>query len=151
MQTQYMIEALKEAEQAYLLDEVPIGAVIVRNDQIIARAHNTKEKEKNPLCHAEILAIDQACKKIGDWRLEQCEMYVTVEPCLMCCGAILHSRLKKIVYGTANPKFGYVESIKNVLTDPQNNHTVEVENGICRDECQKLMTKFFESKRKIKG
>lgn len=148
MKEYYMKEALKEAQKAYELDEVPIGAVIVCNSQIISRAHNIKEKTKNPLCHAEIIAIDQACKKLGDWRLEECEMYVTVEPCLMCSGAILHSRLKKIIYGTSNTKFGYVESINKILTDPKNNHIVEVENGICAEECQKLMINFFESKRK---
>ena len=148
MKEYYLKEAIKEAQKAYDLDEVPIGAVIVYKDQIIARSHNTKEQEKNPLCHAEIIAIDRACKKLGDWRLDECEMYVTVEPCLMCSGAILHSRLKKVIYGTSNTKFGYVESINKILTDPKNNHIVEVESGICAEECQKLMTNFFESKRK---
>jgi len=148
MKKQYMKEALIEAEKAFNKDEVPIGAVIVHNDQIIARAHNTKEQSKNPLCHAEIIAINQACNVIGDWRLNECELYVTVEPCLMCCGAILHSRLKKIIYGTSNTKFGYAESIEKILTNPRNNHCVEIEKGICLEECQKLMTKFFESKRK---
>lgn len=148
MKKYYMKEAIKEAVKAYEIDEVPIGAIIVYGDQIIARAYNTKEKEKNPLCHAEMIAIDQACKQIGDWRLNECEMYVTVEPCLMCCGAILHSRLKKIIYGISNSKFGYVKSIEQILTDPKNNHVVEIESGICAEECQKLMTSFFESKRK---
>lgn len=148
MKEQYMKEALIEAQKAFKENEVPIGAVIIRNDQIIARSHNTKEKQNNPLCHAEIIAIDQACKQIGDWRLDECEMYVTVEPCLMCCGAILHSRLRKVVYGTSNAKFGYVESIEKILTDPRNNHTVKIESGICAEECQKLMINFFESKRK---
>ena len=104
MKEKYMKEALIEAKKAYLDDEVPIGAIIVYKDQIIARAHNTKEKENNPLCHAEIIAIDQACKQLGDWRLSECDLYVTVEPCLMCCGAILHSRIRKVIYGTANSK-----------------------------------------------
>lgn len=148
MKEKYMKEALIEAKKAYLEEEVPIGAIIVYKDQIIARAHNTKEKENNPLCHAEIIAIDQACKQIGDWRLNECELYVTVEPCLMCCGAILHSRIRKVIYGTANSKFGYVESLASVLNDPNNNHIVEIESGICAQECQKLMSDFFDSKRK---
>ena len=148
MQEKYMKEALIEAQQAFLEDEVPIGSVIVYKDQIIARSHNIKEKEKNALCHAEIIAIDQASKVLGDWRLDECDLYVTVEPCLMCSGAILHSRLRKVVYGTPNAKFGYVESIEKILTDSRNNHIVEIESGICAEECQKLMTDFFESKRK---
>ena len=148
MKEKYMQEALIEANKAYIENEVPIGAVIVHNDQIIARSHNTKEKNNNPLCHAEIIAIDQACKQVGDWRLDECDLYVTVEPCLMCCGAILHSRLRKVIYGTSNSKFGYVESLSQTLTDPRNNHIVEIEGGICAEECQKLMTDFFESKRK---
>ena len=148
MKEQYMKEALIEAEKAFYEDEVPIGAIIVYKEQIIARAHNTKEKQKNPLCHAEIIAINQACKALGDWRLDECEMYVTVEPCLMCCGAILHSRIHKVTYGTTNSKFGYAESINQILTDPRNNHLVKIESGICAEECQKLMTNFFESKRK---
>lgn len=148
MKEKYMKEALIEANKAYIEDEVPIGAVIVYKDQIIARSHNTKEKQNNPLCHAEINVIVQACKKIGDWRLDECELYVTVEPCLMCCGAILHSRIKKVIYGTPNSKFGYVESLGKTLTDPNNNHLVEIESGLCAEECQKLMAKFFESKRK---
>ena len=148
MKEKYMKEALIEANKAYIENEVPIGAVIVHNDQIIARSHNTKEKNNNPLCHAEIIAIDQACKQVGDWRLDECDLYVTVEPCLMCCGAVLHSRLRKVIYGTSNSKFGYVESLSQTLTDPRNNHIVEIEGGICAEECQKLMTYFFESKRK---
>lgn len=148
MKEKYMKEALIEANKAFYKDEVPIGAVIVRNGQIIARSHNIKEQEKNPLCHAEIIVIDQACKVVGDWRLDDCDLYVTVEPCLMCCGAILHSRIRKVIYGTPNSKFGYAESLSKTLTDPRNNHMVEIESGICAEECQKLMSDFFESKRK---
>lgn len=148
MDEKYMKEAIKEAKKALKEDEVPIGAVIVYQDQIISRAHNTKEKNSNPLCHAEIIAIDQVCKKIGDWRLNECALYVTIEPCLMCCGAIIQSRIKKLVYGAQNQKFGYVESIAQTLTDSKNNHTVEVKSGICEEECKKVMQEFFESKRK---
>ena len=148
MDEKYMQEALKEANLALHKDEVPIGAVIVYQDQLIAHAHNIKEEKNNALCHAEIIAIDQACQYIGDWRLNECTLYVTVEPCLMCCGAIIQARIKKVVYGVSNAKFGYVESIGQTLTDPRNNHTVEIKSGICKKECQNLMTKFFESKRK---
>lgn len=148
MKEKYMNEALIEANKAYNEDEVPIGAVIVYHNEIIARSYNTKEHNRNALCHAEIIAIDQASKYVKDWRLDECEMYVTVEPCLMCCGAILHSRLNKVIYGVPNTKFGYVESIGSTLNDPHNNHTVKIESGVCAEECQKLMTSFFESKRK---
>ena len=148
MSNKYMKEALIEAYKAFNEDEVPIGAVIVQKGKIIARAHNAKEKNNNPLCHAEIIAINNACKFTGDWRLNDCELYVTIEPCLMCCGAIIQSRIKKVVYGAPNTKFGYVESLDSVLNNPSNNHKVEIERGICINECQNLMSAFFESKRK---
>ena len=109
MDRKYMEEALIEARKSLELDEVPIGAVIVYNGEIIARAHNLKEHNKSAIAHAEIIAIEEACKVIGDWRLSECTLYVTVEPCLMCCGAIIQSRIKRLVYAASNAKFGYVE------------------------------------------
>ena len=128
MKEKYMKEALIEANKAYVEDEVPIGAVIVYKDQIIARSHNTKEKQNNPLCHAEINVIDQACKKIGDWRLDECELYVTVEPCLMCTGAILQTRIKKVVYGCSDPKGGAIDTVMKVSEVPSLNHSFEYRN-----------------------
>ncbi len=146
MNEKYMQEALKEARKSYLLEEVPIGAVIVYKDRIIARAHNLKEHNKNAVAHAEILAIQKACKKIGDWRLNECTLYVTVEPCLMCAGAIIQSRIGKLVYSVANPKFGYVESIDQVLNNSKNNHHVIVEK-IPNKDCLDLLQQFFQKQR----
>ena len=140
----YMIEALKEAEKAYKKKEVPIGAIIVRNDKIIARAYNRKEKTQVAIQHAEILAIIKACKKMKNWRLLDCTLYVTVEPCMMCCGAIIQSRIKKIVYGTKNDNFGSVESVDSLL----NKYNVEIKNGILGEKCKKIITEFFNKKRK---
>jgi len=147
----YMKEALKEAKKAFNKGEVPIGAVLVCNDKIIARGYNTKETSKKATAHAEIIAIEKACKKIGDWRLSDCALYVTVEPCLMCCGAIIQSRIKKLVYGTKNDKFGCVESIEEILGNTKHNHHVEIEKKVCAKECQELMREFFKNNRKMKG
>lgn len=143
----FMSEAIKEAQKAYSLGEIPIGAVIVYNNAIISRGYNRKENDKVATKHAEIIAINDACKKIGDWRLEGCTLYVTIEPCLMCCGAILQSRIKKVVYGAKNNKFGYVESVANVLSLPENNHKVEVISGILEIECKTIIQNFFKEKR----
>ena len=140
----YMIEALKEAKKAYKEKEVPIGAIIVRNDKIIARAYNRKEKTQVAIQHAEILAIIKACKKMKNWRLLDCTLYVTVEPCMMCCGAIIQSRIKKIVYGTKNDNFGSVESVDSLL----NKYNIEIKNGILEEKCKKIITEFFNKKRK---
>ena len=139
----FMMEALKEAKKAYKKGEVPIGAVIVKNNKIISRAYNQKEKNKIATHHAEILAINKACKKINNWRLIDCTLYVTVEPCLMCCGAIIQSRIKKVVYGISNKNYGGVESINTTLK----NTNITVENGIMQDECLNLLRKFFNEKR----
>ena len=138
-----MMEALKEAKKAYKKGEVPIGAVIIKNNKIISRAYNQKEKNKIATHHAEILAINKACKKINNWRLIDCTLYVTVEPCLMCCGAIIQSRIKKVVYGISNKNYGGVESINTTLK----NTNITVENGIMQDECLNLLQKFFNEKR----
>ena len=139
----YMIEALKEAKKAFELGEVPIGAVIVKDNKIISRAFNKKESSNLATSHAEILAINKACKKLNNWRLLDCTLYVTVEPCLMCCGAIIQSRIKKVVYGTSNEYYGVVESIDKTLKK----YNIEVENNILQNECSNIMKEFFKKRR----
>ena len=131
----YMKEAIKQAKKAYALDEVPIGCVIVQDNKIIARGYNRRNTDKNALAHAEISAIKKASKKTGDWRLEDCTMYVTLEPCQMCAGAIVQSRMKKVVIGAMNPKAGCAGSVINILQMKQFNHQAEMENGILEKEC----------------
>ena len=147
MNEKYMREALKEAKKSLLSDDVPVGAVIVLNNKIIARGYNTKEKYNDPTKHAEIIAIKKATKKINDWYLKDCIMYVTMEPCLMCTGALIQSRIKKVVYGLKNDKFGYADSIENILSNKKNNHIVEVEGNILASESKKLLQDFFKGKR----
>ncbi len=147
MDEQYMQVAIEEAKKSLAMDEVPIGAIIVHQGTIISQAHNLKEHEKNAISHAEILAIQEACKKIGDWRLNDCTMYVTVEPCLMCAGAILQARISRLVYVVPNPKFGYVESIDQILQNSKNNHKVIVEK-MENEECLNLLQQFFQKRRK---
>ncbi len=139
----YMIEALKEAKKAFELGEVPIGAIIVKDNKIISRAFNKKESSNLATSHAEILAINKACKKLNNWRLLDCTLYVTVEPCLMCCGAIIQSRIKKVVYGTSNEYYGAVESIDNTLKK----YNIEVENNVLQNECSNIMKEFFKKRR----
>lgn len=148
MDEKYMQLAIKEAKKAYKKDDVPVGAVIVKNNKVISKAHNQKEKKQNAIMHAEIIAIQKACKKLKTWHLDDCVLYVTLEPCLMCAGAIIQSRIKKVVYATASIKFGYIESIDNVLLNNKNNHFVEIEKNICNTESQKLLKDFFKQKRK---
>lgn len=138
-----MKEALKEALKAKNKEEVPVGAVIVFNDKIIARAHNLRETKKNSLCHAEIVAINKACKKLNNFRLEDCELYVTLEPCLMCAGAIVQSRIKKVYIGAKDSKYGMAGTIFNAF-GLKSNHTVEVEFGIREAECSKIIKDFFK-------
>lgn len=148
----YMKQAIKEAKKAEKIGEVPIGAVIVKEDKIIARAHNMRETKMNSLKHAEIIAIDKACKKIGNFRLENCDLYVTVEPCLMCAGAIIQSRIRKVYFGTKDEKYGAVVSVARAF-DIKSNHKVEVEYGICECECKSIMKDFFKelrSKKKVR-
>lgn len=147
MLEKFMKEALKEARKAFEKEEVPIGAVIVRNGKIIAKAHNLRETKKQACAHAEILAIEKACKKIGAWRLENCELYVTLEPCPMCAGAIINSRIKKIYIGAMDEKGGAVGSKINLLKDVKLNHSVEVETGILNEECSKILKDFFKKLR----
>lgn len=143
----FMKAALKEADKAYKKNEVPIGCVIVQNDRIIARGYNRRNTDKNALAHAEIAAIKTACKKTGDWRLEDCTMYVTLEPCQMCAGAIVQARIPKIVIGAMNPKAGCAGSVINILQIDRFNHQVEIEKGVLLEECQHIMTSFFEELR----
>jgi tRNA(adenine34) deaminase len=140
----FMNEALKEANHAFINGEVPVGCVITLNGGIIARAANERTLRKNSLYHAEMLAIHQACDFIGDWRLENCRLYVTVEPCPMCAGAIIQARIPTVIYGAANPKAGCAGSILNILNEPRFNHRTEIIAGVMEAECGALMSKFFE-------
>ena len=142
----FMKEALKEASKSFDKNETPIGAVIVYNNKIIARAHNLRETKQDSTCHAEILAIQKACKKLGVCRLEECDIYVTLEPCVMCEGAIIQSRIKNCFYGAKNDRFGVHQGAIN-LFDVNFNHKVNVEGGILEEECSKLVTEFFKKLR----
>ena len=146
----YMKQALKEAKKAYKKLEVPVGAVIVKDGKIIARAHNQKETKTDTTKHAEILAIQKASKKLESWRLIDCEMYVTLEPCSMCAGAIINSRIKKVYIGALDEKTGAVGSVLNLFEDYTFNHKVEAETGIMEKECQETLKKFFKELREIK-
>lgn len=146
----YMKQALKEAEKAYKKLEVPVGAVIVKDGKIIARAHNQKETKTDTTKHAEILAIQKASKKLKSWRLIDCEMYVTLEPCSMCAGAIINSRIKKIYIGTMDEKTGAVGSVLNLFEDYKFNHSVEVEKNLMKEECKQILKNFFKELRKNK-
>ena len=151
MPEEFMKEALKEAEKAYKKLEVPVGAVIVKNGKIIAKAYNQKETKYDTTKHAEILAIQKASKELKSWRLLDCEMYVTLEPCPMCAGAIINSRIKKVYIGTMDYKTGAVGSKLNLLNDYVFNHKVEFETGILGNECEDILKEFFKDLRKIKN
>nr|WP_207654285.1 tRNA adenosine(34) deaminase TadA [Caloramator fervidus] len=148
MHEYYMRIALKEAEKSLLVDEVPVGAIIVKDGKIIARAHNLRETLKDATAHAEILAINEACRVLGGWRLIDCIMYVTLEPCPMCAGAIVNSRIKTLVFGASDPKSGACGSIYNIVNDERLNHRVEVIGGVLRQECGDILKNFFKNKRK---
>lgn len=148
---QYMREALAEAEKALAAGEVPIGAVMVRDGEIIARGHNLRNTAKNPLRHAEIDVIHASAGIVGDWRLEDCTLYVTVEPCPMCAGAIVQARIPKVVFGARNSKAGCSGSVLDVLHEPKLNHQVETEEGVLREECAEIMKRFFRRFRKNAG
>ncbi|MDF2842145.1 MAG: hypothetical protein K0R00_571 [Herbinix sp.] len=143
----YMREALKEAKKATRLGEVPIGCVIVYEDKIIGRGYNKRNTKKTTLAHAELIAIEKASKALGDWRLEECTMYITLEPCQMCSGAIVQARVKKVVIGTMNPKAGCAGSILNILQMKEFNHQVEMEIGILEEECTMVLQSFFKELR----
>ena len=146
----YMKKALKEAKKAYDKLEIPVGAIIVKDGKIIARAHNQKETKFDTTKHAEILAIQKASKKLGAWRLLDCEMYVTLEPCTMCAGAIINSRIKKIYIGASDEKTGAVGSVLNLFDDYKFNHKPEYEKGILEQECSEILKRFFKDLRKSK-
>ena len=143
----YMREALKQAKKAYDLNETPIGCVIVHDGKIIGRGYNRRNTDKNPLAHAEIAAIKKASKKMGDWRLEECTLYVTLEPCQMCAGAIVQARVERVVVGCMNPKAGCAGSILNLLEMAEFNHQVQLETGVLGEECSALMKTFFKELR----
>ena len=143
----FMAEALKEAEKSANFDEVPVGAVIVKDGKIIARGHNLREKKNDPTAHAEIVAIRKACKKLKSWRLEGCTIYVTIEPCSMCAGTILWTRMQRVVYGANDPKGGALGSSYNLFEVKNINHKVEITRGVLENRCASLMTSFFRSKR----
>ena len=153
VEEKYMKEAIKQAKKAYAIDETPIGCVIVYEDKIIARGYNRRNTDKSTLAHAEITAIKKACKKLGDWRLEGCTLYVTLEPCPMCAGAMVQSRIDRVVVGSMNPKAGCAGSVLNILQTEGFNHQTELTTGILKEECSQLMTGFFKElrMRKKKG
>lgn len=146
----YMKAAMRQAKKAAAIEEVPIGCVIVYEDKIIGRGYNKRNLKKNTLAHAEIIAMNKASKVIGDWRLEDCTMYVTLEPCPMCAGAIVQARIPKVVIGSMNPKAGCAGSVLNVLQTDGFNHQVEVETGVLGAECSEMLSSFFRELRKIK-
>lgn len=149
MKEELMRIALKEAEKAFKKDEVPVGAVIVRNGKIIAKAHNTREKSKDATNHAEIIAIKKACSKVKDFRLIDAEIYVTLEPCLMCLGAILNSRIKKVYFGASINKENALSS-EEIINRAELNHKTEIEGGILEEECSNIVSNYFKQKRKNK-
>ena len=146
----YMKEAIRQAKKAYAIGEVPIGCVIVRDGKIISRGYNRRTIDKNTLAHAELAAIKKASKKLDDWRLEGCTMYVTLEPCQMCAGALVQSRIDRVVVGCMNPKAGCAGSILNLLQMPEFNHRVELETGVLEEECSQMMKDFFRELRETK-
>ena len=143
----YMKEAIRQAHKAQKLQEVPIGCVIVKDGKIIARGYNRRNTDKNTLAHAELLAIRKASRAVGDWRLEECTMYITLEPCQMCAGAIVQARIPRVVIGSRNPKAGCAGSILNLLNIPEFNHQVELTEGVLEEECSSMLTDFFREMR----
>ena len=146
----FMREAIKEAKKAQEINEVPIGAVLVINGEIISRAHNLRETDQNAIAHAELLAIDKACRQTGSWRLEDSTLYVTLEPCPMCAGAIILSRVNRVVYGASDPKGGCAGTLMNLLQDERFNHQCEITKGVLENECGQLLSDFFRDLRERK-
>lgn len=143
----YMKEAIRQARKAWKLQEVPIGCVIVKDGQILARGYNRRNTDRNTLAHAELQAIRKASRKVGDWRLEDCTMYITLEPCQMCAGAIVQARIPRVVIGSRNPKAGCAGSVLNLLQVPAFNHQVELTEGVLEEECSAMLTDFFRELR----
>ena len=146
----YMKEAIRQAKKAYAMEETPIGCVLVHDGKIIARGYNKRNKKKNTLAHAELIVINKASRVLGDWRLEECTMYVTLEPCPMCAGAIVQARIPKVVIGSMNPKAGCAGSVLNLLEMQEFNHQVEVERGVLQEECSAMLSGFFRELREKK-
>ncbi len=144
----FMQLALQQAQQAYVEDEVPVGAVITHQGRIVAAAHNQREQLRDPTAHAEMIAITQAAEAVGNWRLDDCALYVTLEPCPMCAGAILQARLPLVIYGATDPKAGAVHSLFRLLNDARLNHRAEVVAGVMSEQCGQILTQFFQSRRK---
>lgn len=151
MEERFMKEALRQAKKAAAIGETPIGAVIVHDGEIISRGYNKRETKKNALLHAEIIAIDKACKKLGGWRLPRCDMYVTLEPCPMCAGAIINSRIENVYFGAFDKKSGCAGSAVNLFENGLFNHNVSVTGGIMENECAGILSDFFRQLRKSKG
>lgn len=147
MNERFMLDALKQAKIAYAKDEVPIGAVVVLNGEIIGRGYNKRQHTKNALDHAEMIAIKKACARVGDWRLEDCDIYVTLEPCPMCAGAIVNARIKNLYYG-ASDKNSTSDLLSQILNDDRLNHKTNVKSGVLESQCSQLLTEFFAQKRK---
>ncbi|HUY34173.1 MAG TPA: tRNA adenosine(34) deaminase TadA [Pirellulales bacterium] len=147
MHEMFLRRALEEAQQAFDEDEVPVGAVIVYGERIIASAHNQREQLRDPTAHAEMIAITQAAESLGGWRLDDCTLYATLEPCPMCAGAILQARIPWVVYGAADPKAGAVHTLYQLLADPRLNHRCQTVSGVLADPCAEILTRFFQKKR----
>lgn len=149
----FMQRALREAQIAFDQDEVPVGAVVVRNDpssgecRVVGIAHNQREQLRDPTAHAEMIAVTQAAEALGNWRLDSCTLYVTLEPCPMCAGAIVLARIPRVVYGAADPKAGAVDTLYQLLTDPRLNHRAQVVGGVLAEQCGEILTRFFQRKR----
>ncbi|HEX4706628.1 MAG TPA: tRNA adenosine(34) deaminase TadA [Candidatus Udaeobacter sp.] len=143
----FMREALRQAQKAYAADEVPVGAVVVREGKIIARAHNQVELLKDATAHAEMLALTQAEAAVGDWRLSDCDLYVTKEPCAMCAGALVHTRIRRVVFGCTDPIAGAAGSVMNLLQMPTFNHQCDIASGVLQDECAPILQNFFRKRR----
>jgi tRNA(adenine34) deaminase len=150
MDEYFMNQALAEAQKAFDMEEVPVGAVIVKDNNIIAKGYNLKESLGDCTCHGEIIAIREACKALGGWRLSDCDMYVTLEPCPMCAGALVQARIRRLIIGTPDPKSGAAGSVLNILQDDRLNHRVEITWGVMQEQCSQILKDFFKSLRKNK-
>jgi len=144
----FMRQALVEAEAALLVDEVPVGAIIIHKGRIVGRAYNQREALRDPTAHAEMIAITQAAAGLGSWRLEGCSLYVTLEPCPMCAGAIVQARIPRVVYGASDPKGGALRTLYQLLSDPRLNHQAEITGGVLEETCGELLSRFFREKRR---
>ena len=147
MHETYMRMALEQAQQAFEIGEIPVGAVITHRDRVIAAAHNQREQLRDPTAHAEMIAITQAAEAVGNWRLTDCVLYVTLEPCPMCAGAIINARIPMVVFGAADPKAGAVQSVFRLLSDARLNHRAEISSGVLQAPCSQMLTRFFEQRR----